>query len=88
MVERKHDLIILSFEKLLSQLEIETPMVRQSFRHKDKYGIESCKHDFANHCKTSNAVALRSNMVSLLRTSLLNLSIFTAYSMLSPSLKQ
>ena len=28
MVERKHDIIILSFEKLLSQLAIETPMVR------------------------------------------------------------
>ena len=40
-------------------------LVRKSFRQKDKYGVDSSKHDFANHCKTSNAVVLRSNVVSL-----------------------
>ena len=49
--------------------------------------LNQIKHDFANQGKASNAVALPSNVVSLLRTSLLNLSISTANSVLSPSLK-
>ena len=51
MVERKYDSIVLSFEKFLSQLAIETPTVRYSFAHKYKYVVESCKHNFANYYK-------------------------------------
>ena len=87
MIDRRYDFIILSFEKFLSQLVTETPMIRQSFRHNHKNSVASSKNDFAYHCKTSNAVALRSYMVLLLRSSLLYLSISTANSVLSPSLK-
>ena len=80
MIECKYDFIILSFEKLLSQLAIETPMVKQSFRYEHEYGVESSRCDLAKHCKISNAFALRLNLVSLLRTSLLNLSISAANS--------
>ena len=87
MVERKYDFNPLSFEKLLSQLAIETPMVKSS-KHNHKNGDESSELRLANRCKTSNAVALQSNTVSLLCTSLLNLSISTAKSVLFPLLKQ
>jgi len=85
IVERKLDIINLSLEKLLSQLAIQTLMVRSSLRHKHKCGVESSKRQFVNHCKTSIAVALRSKVVPLLRTSRLNLSISTINSEKSTS---